>query len=252
MTVSTDAHNVITPDEIADPASIVAAMRVQDFHGKVTVGYQADDDKWHPYEDEEVTPTDDPDTAQRMLKDWGKTPLQVIELEGEAPRYYPITPASLHRDREFAAEMHREERKQICVRCGGRLVLHVDDRTELMSYAECEGACTDEEITTALGPYPRKPPPPPEESRAKRAEDRRKSPHIDWAIEDVATRTGVGQFYGDQYAGKTLVALDMALRAANRMSDWYGHAIKRHGPVVYVVLEGQPGIQARIEASAKG
>jgi len=68
-------------------------------------------------------------------------------------------------------------------------------------------------------------------------------------VEHVMPEYGVGQLFGPTYMGKSFVGLDLALRLANHEeTEWFGHAINRHGPVVYVLMEGSWDFPARIDA----
>ena len=49
----------------------------------------------------------------------GVVPLQVTDYLGKT-EYRPITTNLLDSERQNAAERHRDERHQTCVRCGGR------------------------------------------------------------------------------------------------------------------------------------
>src|SRR5439155_14578191 len=67
-------------------------------------------------------------------------------------------------------------------------------------------------------------------------------------IEGVLPDHGVGQIFGASYTGKSFVAIDLSLRLANEMEDWFGHTIRRGGPVVYVLMEGVFDFQWRLDA----
>lgn len=78
--------------------------------------------------------------------------------------------------------------------------------------------------------------------------DRLRRPPMEWNIEGILPPTGLCQIYGETGKGKSFVAIDLALRIANGMKDWYGYAINKSGPVVYVFMEGVHDQQARIDA----
>lgn len=85
-------------------------------------------------------------------------------------------------------------------------------------------------------------------SRLHTFEQRRDLPPMVWSIEHVLPETGLAQIYGASYTGKSLVALDLLLRMANGVAEWYGHPINVYGPVVYVMMEGVFDSRARIAA----
>lgn len=57
-----------------------------------------------------------------------------------------------------------------------------------------------------------------------------------------------GLVYGASTAGKSFVALDLALHIAHGR-DWYGCKVRRRRPVLYVALEGVAGFDKRIVAA---
>jgi hypothetical protein len=67
-------------------------------------------------------------------------------------------------------------------------------------------------------------------------------------VDEIVPEWGVGQLFGRAYSGKTFVALDLALRLANGLQDWHGHAINHRGNVVYVLMEGAFDFQQRVDA----
>ena len=71
-------------------------------------------------------------------------------------------------------------------------------------------------------------------------------PPLRWRIRDVLPETGLGMILGMSTAGKTFVALDMAAHVSLGMA-WHGFKTYA-APVVYVGLEGEQGIQRRINA----
>lgn len=67
-------------------------------------------------------------------------------------------------------------------------------------------------------------------------------------VDGVLPAASVGMLFGAPKAGKTFVALDMALSVATG-GTWNGHAIRPNaGPVVYIAGEGHKGLRYRIEA----
>lgn len=85
-------------------------------------------------------------------------------------------------------------------------------------------------------------------SRLRTAHDRRNRPPMEWTIEDLVPARGVGQTFGDSGVGKTFVMADLAMRIANGMPEWQGREIRKHGPVVVVLMEGAIGFQQRLDA----
>jgi hypothetical protein len=67
-------------------------------------------------------------------------------------------------------------------------------------------------------------------------------------VDEILPEWGVGQLFGRAYSGKTFVAIDLAMRLANGLPDWHGHAINRCGDVVYVLMEGAFDFQQRVDA----
>lgn len=66
-----------------------------------------------------------------------------------------------------------------------------------------------------------------------------------WLIHDMIAEEGLTVLYGDPGAGKSFVALDMALRVAHGM-DWHGTAAKAAG-VLYIAGEGARGLGKRVQ-----
>ncbi len=67
-----------------------------------------------------------------------------------------------------------------------------------------------------------------------------------WLIEDIMPLGGVVGLYGEPGAGKSFVAIDMALSVAAGL-DWQGHPT-RTGYGLYVSAEGGTGIGKRVKA----
>jgi hypothetical protein len=61
----------------------------------------------------------------------------------------------------------------------------------------------------------------------------------------IIPRTGHGIIWGKSTAGKSLVALDLALAVANDGAGWLGHDILHHGSVAYLLGEGLAGFGVR-------
>lgn len=71
-------------------------------------------------------------------------------------------------------------------------------------------------------------------------------PDPEWMIEGMIVRGGgIGQIIGTSTAGKTFVALDLALSICGK-DDWLGHKINVNGPVVYACLENPAGFRKRL------
>lgn len=71
-------------------------------------------------------------------------------------------------------------------------------------------------------------------------------PTLAWLIEDLFPETGLLCIYGASGSGKSMYSISMAAAVADG-ADWFGHRTNRH-QVVYVALEGQMGIPARVAA----
>jgi hypothetical protein len=72
-------------------------------------------------------------------------------------------------------------------------------------------------------------------------------PPMDWRVRGVLPARGVVAIYGQSGSGKTFLALDLACSIAAGVPQWFGAKVKP-APVVYVALEGQAGIRARVTA----
>jgi hypothetical protein len=70
---------------------------------------------------------------------------------------------------------------------------------------------------------------------------------IDYLIKDLIETPSTGLMFGESTAGKSFLALAMALSAATG-ADWLGNEVCRTGPVFYLCGEGQKGIPRRIKA----
>jgi hypothetical protein len=66
-----------------------------------------------------------------------------------------------------------------------------------------------------------------------------------WLIHDMIAADGLSIIYGEPGAGKSFIALDMALRLAHGM-DWHGTRAKPCG-VLYIAGEGARGIGKRVK-----
>jgi hypothetical protein len=71
----------------------------------------------------------------------------------------------------------------------------------------------------------------------------------EYLIEKVLPRYGVGHLVGESYAGKTFVALDMAMRLATGAEEWMGHKLLGTPErVAYVAMEGGFDLGQRVRA----
>lgn len=61
-------------------------------------------------------------------------------------------------------------------------------------------------------------------------------------------RVGLAQFFGDPSAGKTPLAISLAIAVASGQKTWFGHDVDRHGAVVYFVGEDPNGVSLRFQA----
>jgi hypothetical protein len=102
---------------------------------------------------------------------------------------------------------------------------------------------------------------PPEDDEGRRAEEAREQregifplldldelealPPPEWLIHEMIVEDGLTVIYGDPGAGKSFVALDMALRLALGM-DWHGTKAKSTG-VLYIAGEGARGLGKRVK-----
>jgi hypothetical protein len=75
-------------------------------------------------------------------------------------------------------------------------------------------------------------------------------PPTNWRVKNLLPDRGLAAIYGPSASGKSFMAFDLgACIADGRM--WFGHKTIA-APVVYVMLEGQAGIQKRVKAWIKG
>ena len=66
-----------------------------------------------------------------------------------------------------------------------------------------------------------------------------------WLIHEMIAEEGLSVIYGDPGAGKSFIAIDMALRTSHAM-DWHGTAAKTTG-VLYIAGEGVRGLGKRVQ-----
>ena len=73
-------------------------------------------------------------------------------------------------------------------------------------------------------------------------------PDPKWLVDGLVIEKGMGFVYGKPGAGKSFVALDMSLRVACGIAEWFGRPIRHAGPVVYVSSEGTADMKFRMQA----
>jgi len=73
-------------------------------------------------------------------------------------------------------------------------------------------------------------------------------PDPEWLIAKIIIARSLGFIYGTPGAGKSFIALGIALCIAAGMKDWWGREIKHTGPVIYISSEGVSDIKFRIRA----
>jgi hypothetical protein len=73
-------------------------------------------------------------------------------------------------------------------------------------------------------------------------------PPVEWLVDGLLPRVGVALLASEPRAGKSFIALDVAMRLASNGSTFFGKSIRGHGAVAYVSLEGNGGIPARARA----
>jgi hypothetical protein len=73
-------------------------------------------------------------------------------------------------------------------------------------------------------------------------------------VENLVPRAGLGQLYGESYAGKTFVAIDLACTIASGGRRWMGENVEAETPadVVYVAAEGGQAFWDAVEGWMKG
>ena len=75
------------------------------------------------------------------------------------------------------------------------------------------------------------------------------TPPLTWLIKGVIPLAELGSLYGPSRAGKSFMAIDLAMAIA-RGESWRGHKV-RQGAVGYVVAEGSRGFGKRLQAYAE-
>ena len=82
-----------------------------------------------------------------------------------------------------------------------------------------------------------------------RSEDIAKLPPLKWRVRGVLPAVGLVAGYGPSGSGKSFLFLDMAAAIAEGRY-WFGYRVEG-APVVYLVLEGEGGLQQRVAAWEK-
>jgi hypothetical protein len=70
-------------------------------------------------------------------------------------------------------------------------------------------------------------------------------------IKGLMGRGELSAVYGPPKSGKSFLMTSAALAVAAGDSTWFGHKLKQHGLVLYLVLEGASGFRARLQAWAR-
>lgn len=70
-------------------------------------------------------------------------------------------------------------------------------------------------------------------------------PPLPWTIKGLLPSEGVTIFYGPFASYKSFVVFDWLACVASGVPDWFGSAIERHGPCVYIYSEGKGGLGQR-------
>lgn len=73
-------------------------------------------------------------------------------------------------------------------------------------------------------------------------------PDPKYLIQDIFIENGLAFIYGAPGCCKTFITLDMALSIAAGLPEWWGKAIERSGPVIYISSEGTSDMKFRIKA----
>lgn len=73
-------------------------------------------------------------------------------------------------------------------------------------------------------------------------------PSIEWVIEGVLPANKVSMVFGESQAGKSFLGIDWSGHILAELPSWAGHAIQRHGPVVYAPSEDEYDSKPRLQA----
>lgn len=91
-------------------------------------------------------------------------------------------------------------------------------------------------------------------SRLKSVTDMLKTPEIDWMVEGKIHAKGLCQIYGESYAGKTLLVLDLVMSWCAGLDNWQGYKLNNGGKpqdAVYVAAEGGAALSVHVDAWLK-
>lgn len=91
-------------------------------------------------------------------------------------------------------------------------------------------------------------------NRLKSVSDMLQTPEIDWLVEDKIHRTGLFQLFGESYAGKTLLTLDLVLSWCAGLPQWQGYKLNNSGKpqeALYVAAEGGAAVSVHVDAWLK-
>lgn len=124
-------------------------------------------------------------------------------------------------------------------------VASMDDFEDVSTTKDAAGAGSGEGVNSTHTPGP-------EKTKAKgrfafvQAADYLKRDPVVWAVKGVLPQAEMGAIYGESGAGKSFLALDLAMAIA-RGVPWRGHKVKQ-GSVAYVCAEGAGGFALRVQA----
>lgn len=93
-----------------------------------------------------------------------------------------------------------------------------------------------------------------ESSRLKSVTDMLKTPEIDWMVEGKIHSKGLCQIFGESYAGKTLLVLDLMMGWCAGLPEWQGYKLNNNGEpqdAVYVAAEGGAALSVHVDAWLK-
>jgi len=74
-----------------------------------------------------------------------------------------------------------------------------------------------------------------------------REPDREFLIDGVCSTKSLVLTHGQSGHGKSFLGLDAAFSVASG-GDWFGHAVKSPGPVIYIAAEGQAGLKDRVRA----
>jgi len=77
-------------------------------------------------------------------------------------------------------------------------------------------------------------------------------PEPEYLVNRMLPQVGIGQMFGQSYAGKTFVAIDLAMSLATAQDTWMGETIDNACQVVYVAMEGGFDLGQRIGSWMSG